>query len=87
MFGRQVVTQQIVSLDELARFINQIVPQSQPGTSITIYVQELHVHVGEPAAYQMLGRGAMQELPAPRGCQVVDTPSPWDYAPPAQYRR
>ncbi len=83
MFSRQP-TMQIVSLDELARFINQVMPQ-QAGTTVTIYVQELHVHMAEQSI-PLLNAGSYAALPA-TGIQVIDTPnSVWDYPPPAVRR-
>jgi len=89
MFGRRNITQ-VVSLDDLAQFINQIAPQMQGSTTITIYVQEMHVHAGgEQAAYPLLSAGSRAELPAASYGQALTIPEPryeqrdpaWDRSP------
>jgi hypothetical protein len=100
MFGRRQV-KQFVSLDELGRFIQQIAPQGQGGTAVTIYIQELHIHAAPQPAAPMLGAGQFPQLAAPQYGQrqpqmqtyempartECDAVNAWDYPPPPQYRR
>lgn len=84
MFGRQQVVQ-MVSLDDLARFIQQVMPQGKSGTTITVYIQELHIHAsGEQVEFPALSGGRWPELQERSGIEVVD--SPWSY-PPTGYTR
>ena len=66
MFGRSKT--QVVQLSDLGNFMKDIMSQQHnPGTTITIYINELHIHqaAGQPTfpALEMVQRRA--ELPAP----------------------
>jgi len=102
MFGKQ--SMQVVSLKDLTEFVQgvlpavqqpvqpQYIPQpQQPSsntTTVTIYIQELHIHQpgsGQVERQMLLGQQRMSELPAPRqaesytlsncGLNVVEPPA------------
>lgn len=84
MFGKQAV--QVIPLNDLAEFVKGVMPAmqqpvqpqympqpQQPSntTTVTIYIQELHIHQpGSQAETRMLPGQRMHELAAPRQAQL-----------------